>query len=188
MLDVLALIYFTLSNLYLLGNFPLHIYEFIDLERGFAVSDYGVLLETGTYFGVSAIITGLLCGLDAVTFPLYKKSSKWIYNIHALTAFGILGIGLVPSTDFLPGRALHWAFALSFIIIYPLARLYILRKYKKKLFKKLLITYLVINVLALLVSIGVQFKFIVYPEYLMWVSLLSTIIISKLALSKRYKK
>ena len=68
MLDLIALIYFTLSTLSLMGIFPIGVYEFLDFREGFAVSDYGYLFETSLYFSMSAIITGLLCGLDAITY------------------------------------------------------------------------------------------------------------------------
>jgi len=76
MLDLIGIIYFTLSTLSLLGIFPIGVYEFLDLREGFAISDYGYLFETGIYFSISAIITGLLCGLDAITNPIYKRVKK----------------------------------------------------------------------------------------------------------------
>lgn len=188
MLDVLALVYFTFINLYLLGEFPLHLYEFIDIRQGFAFSDYGVLFETGSFFSVSAIIAGLLCGLDAITYPLYKKVKKKIYIVHAISAFGLIGIGLVPTSAFMPERAIHWIFALLFILVYPLARILIVKRFRKKLFKKLLLIYAVLNTLAVLLTLGVQFKFLAYPEYLLWLSVLSVIVISKLVISKIGKK
>ena len=98
MLDLIALIYFTLSTLSLMGIFPMGMYEFLDLKEGFAVSDYGFLFETNLYFSMSAIITGLLCGLDAITYSGYKKVKKLLYNYHAFFSFTLAGIGLFPLT------------------------------------------------------------------------------------------
>ena len=190
MLDVIGLIYYTISNLYLLGSFPLQIFEFFDLRTGYAISDYALIFDTGIYFNISSIITGLLCGLDAITNPKYKRVKKSLYNIHALSAFALVGIGIYPLTGEIldVNRVLHWLFALTFIIVYPLTRLFILRYYSKKTFKKLLILYLLLNGMAIFVSIYVSLKYVAYPEYLLWLALLSTIILSQLVISKKKRK
>jgi len=190
MLDIVGIIYFTLSNLYLLGTFPVHIFEFLDLRTGYAVSDYALIFGTGTYFNISAIVTGLLCGLDAITNPKYKRVKKIYYNLHALSAFALIGVGIYPLTgnvmDF--NRVLHWIFALIFILIYPLSRILILRSFSKNYFKKILAIYLTLNISALLVSIFISLKYIAYPEYLIWLALLSTIVLSQLVISRRKRK
>ncbi len=190
MLDVLGIIYFTLSNLYLLGTFPIHIFEFLDLRTGYAVSDYALIFGTGTYFNISAIVTGLLCGLDAITNPKYKRVKKIYYNLHAISAFSLIGIGIYPLTgndiDF--NRVLHWIFAIIFIVVYPFTRLLILRKFSKKYFKRLLTSFLILNLSALIVSIYTSLSYVAYPEYLMWLALLSTIVLSQLVISKRKRK
>ena len=169
MLDVLGIIYFTLSNLYLLGTFPIHIFEFLDLRTGYAVSDYALIFGTGTYFNISAIVTGLLCGLDAITNPKYKRVKKIYYNLHAISAFSLIGIGIYPLTgndiDF--NRVLHWIFAIIFIVVYPFTRLLILRKFSKKYFKRLLTSFLILNLSALIVSIYTYLSYVAYNEYLM---------------------
>lgn len=190
MLDLIGIIYFTLSVLYLLGSFPIGVFEFLDLREGYAISDYATLFETSTYFSISAIITGLLCGLDSITNPIYKKVSINIYNYHALSSFALLGIGLFPLTGdgvWSFPRVFHWLFALTFILVYPATRLLILKNYNKRAFEKLLIVFLSLNILALLVTIVVQFKNIAYPEYLMWLSLLLTIVVSKILISRKSK-
>lgn len=189
MLDVVGLIYFTLSNLYLLGRFPLHIFEFFDLRGGYAVSDYALIFETSAYFSISAIVVGLLCGLDAITNPKYKRVKKSIYRLHAVSAFALIGVGLWPLTGAILdlNRVLHWIFALTFVFIYPFSRLLILRYFNKRLFKKLLISFLFLNFCALVVYIYVSLKYVAYPEYFMWIALLSTIILSQLAISGKKK-
>lgn len=190
MLDIVGIIYFTLSNLYLLGTFPVHIFEFLDLRTGYAVSDYALIFGTGTYFNISAIITGLLCGLDAITNPKYKKVRKTYYNFHAISAFALIGVGIYPLTgnemDF--NRVLHWIFAIIFILIYPLTRLLILRSFSRKYFKRLLALYLILNLSALAVSIYTSLSYVAYPEYLMWLALLSTIVLSQLVISRKKRK
>ena len=190
MLDVIGLIYYTISNIYLLGSFPLHIFEFFDLRTGYAVSDYALLFDTGIYFNISSIVTGLLCGLDAITNLKYKRVKKSLYNIHALSAFALVGMGIYPLTGEVldMNRVLHWFFALTFIIVYPLTRLLILRYYSKKTFKKLLILYLLLIGMAILISTYVSLKYIAYPEYLLWLALLLTIILSQIVISKKKRK
>ena len=191
MLDVVGIIYFTLSNLYLLGTFPVHIFEFLDLRTGYAISDYALIFGTGTYFNISAIITGLLCGLDAITNPKYKRVKKIYYNIHAISAFALIGVGLYPITESAvwdTNRILHWVLAIIFILVYPLSRILILRTFSKKYFKKLLILYLILNLSAFLVSIYTSFLYVAYPEYLMWLALLSTIVLSQIVISKKKRK
>lgn len=190
MLAVIAIIYFTLSNLYLLGNFPLHIFEFLDLRMGYAISDYALIFEAGKYFNISAIATGLLCGLDAITNPKYKRVRKSIYNLHAIASFSLIGIGLFPLTGSTldANRILHWMFALTFILIYPLTRLLILRYYSKKIFKKLTFVYLGLNILALLIYIFFTLRYVAYPEYLMWLALITVIILSQIVISGKRKK
>lgn len=190
MLDVIGLLYFTISNLYLLGSFPIYIFEFLDLRTGYAVSDYALLFEVGTYFNVSAIITGLLCGLDAITNLKYKRIRKSLYNIHAIAAFSLVGIGIFPLTGAVvdTNKVLHWIFALTFILIYPLTRIFVLRYFNKKLFKKLLILYIGLNIAALGVYMYVSIRYIAYPEYLMWLNLLAVIILSQIAISKKKKE
>lgn len=190
MLDIIGIVYFTLSNLYLLGNFPLHLFEFLDLRTGYAVSDYALIFGTGNYFNISAIATGLLCGLDAITNPKYKRVRKSIYNIHAITAFALIGVGLFPLTgkDLDLNRVLHWIFAIIFIFGYPLARLFILRYYSKKAFKRLLLSYLGLNILSLVVYWFLSLRYIAYPEYLMWLALMSTIILSQIVISGKKRK
>lgn len=189
MLDIIAIIYFTISNLYLLGNFPLHIYEFLDLRSGYALSDYGILFETGTYFSVSAIITGLLCGLDAITNPIYKRRSisKKLYNLHALSSFALIGIGIYPTTLIpqYPSRIIHWLFALTFMILYPLTRILILKKFNKRISKQILIAYIITILSAIAITLGVKFEIVLYPEYLLWLGLMFTIIISKIIITEK---
>lgn len=187
MLDVVALIYFTLFTLSLLGIFPIGIYEFLDLREGFAISDYGYLFETGLYFSMSSIITGLLCGLDAITNPIYKKVDIRVYNYHALFSFTLAGIGLFPLTGEIgwpSSRLLHWIFALSFLYIYPLTRLLVLRHFEKDLFKKLLVLFILLNLLGLSTIFFFGIAYIAYLEYLVWTALLVTILVSKFHLSK----
>lgn len=187
MLDIIAIIYFTLSTLSLLGIFPIGLYEFLDLREGFAISDYGVLLETSTYFSISAVITGLLCGLDSITNPLYKRVGKLLYNYHALASFALLGIGLFPSSG-LPtwtfSRILHWGFALTFLLVYPLSRLLIVKTLKKKLFFPLLAVFAFLLVMSFVVISFVDIRFVAYPEYLLWLALVVTIVISKIGFLK----
>jgi hypothetical membrane protein len=188
MLDIIGIIYFTLSTLYLLGMFPIGIYEFLDLREGFAISDYATIYNLSTYFNISAIMTGLMCGLDAITNPVFKKVDKLLYNYHSLFAFTLLGIGLFPLTGEIGwsvSRVFHWLFALSFLLLYPLSRLLILKKRKKKSFKKIFPIYLLLNSLALLVVIFSNFKTMAYPEYLIWLSLLITIVLSKISLQRK---
>ncbi len=188
MLDLIGIIYFTLSTLSLLGIFPIGIYEFLDLKEGYAISDYGYLFETGIYFSISAIITGLLCGLDAITNPIYKKVKKLTYNYHSLAAFTLVGIGLFPLTGDIgwsSSRVFHWLFALSFLYVYPFTRLLILRHFSKRLFKKLMIAFLGINIGGLLMIPLFGIKYIAYTEYLVWIALLITITISSIYLSKK---
>jgi len=189
MLDVVGLIYFTISNLYLLGRFPLHIFEFFDLRYGYAVSDYALIFETSTYFSISAIVVGLLCGLDAITNPKYKRIKKSIYTLHAISAFSLIGVGLWPLTGAVLdlNRVLHWICAFIFVFVYPFSRLLILRYFSKKLFKRLLLSFLFLNLCALIVSIYLSIRYVAYPEYLMWVALFSTIVLSQLAISKKKK-
>ncbi len=190
MLDVIGLIYYTISNIYLLESFPLHIFEFFDLRTGYAVSDYALLFDTGLYFNISSIVTGLLCGLDAITNPKYKRVKKSLYNIHALSAFALVGIGIYPLTGETldMNRILHWFFALTYFIVYPFTRLLILRYYSKKVFKKLLILYFALIGMAILISTYVSLKYVAYPEYLMWLALLVTIILSQIVISKKKRK
>lgn len=189
MLDVLAIIYFTISNLYLLGRFPINIYEFVDLRTGYALSDYGAFFETGDYFSISAIITGLLCGLDAITNPIYKTKgiSKRLYNAHALSSFALIGIGLYPISIVpqYPERVFHWLFALGFILVYPFTKILIVKRFNKRLYKKLMIAFVSLNVFAGILSFVVQFRHIIYPEYVMWVGVMLAVILGKLAITKR---
>jgi len=190
MLDVIGIIYFTLSTLYLLGDFPIGIYEFLDLREGYAISDYATLYNISTYFNVSAIITGLICGLDSITNSIYKhrKVDKLLYNYHALFSFTLLGIGLFPLTGNIGwsvSRVFHWIFALSFLFLYPLTRLLILKEIRKRSFKKIFPIFLLLNGLAFVVIIFTKFKSTIYPEYLIWLSLLTTIIMSKISLTKK---
>ncbi|MDY0097053.1 MAG: hypothetical protein RBS01_01750 [Candidatus Dojkabacteria bacterium] len=190
MLDLIGIIYFTLSTLSLLGIFPIGVYEFLDLREGYAISDYGYLFETGLYFSISAIITGLLCGLDAITNPIYKKVKKLTYNYHALAAFTLVGIGLFPLTGeigWTTSRVFHWLFALSFLYVYPFTRLLIIRRFSKRLFKKLMTVFLGINVVGLLMVPIFGIKYVAYTEYLVWLGLLITITISSIFLSKKSK-
>lgn len=190
MLDVIGLLYFTISNLYLLGSFPIHIFEFLDLRTGYAISDYALLFEVGSYFNISAIITGLLCGLDAITNPKYKRIKKSLYNIHVITAFSLVGIGIYPLTGatFDMNRILHWIFALTFVLIYPLVRIFVLRYFNKRLFKKLLLLYVGLNIASIAVYMYVSIRYVAYPEYLLWVNLLIIIILSQIAISKKKKE
>lgn len=190
MLDIVGIIYFTLSNLYLLGTFPVHIFEFLDLRTGYAVSDYALIFGTGTYFNISAIVTGLLCGLDAITNPKYKRVKKIYYNLHAISAFALIGVGIYPLTgnEMDINRVLHWVFAIIFILVYPLSRILILRSFSKKYFRKLLLLYLFLNLSALVVSIFTSLTYVAYPEYLMWLALLSTIVLSQIVISKKKRK
>jgi len=188
MLDIIGILYFTLSTLYLLGEFPIGIYEFLDLREGYAISDYSTLYNISTYFNVSAIITGLLCGLDAITNPIYKKIDKLLYNYHALLAFTLLGIGLFPLTGSIGwsvSRVFHWLFALSFILLYPVTRLLILRKLNRSSFKKVFVVFLSLNVTSLAIFLLTKFKTAAYPEYAAWSALLATIIFSKISLQKK---
>lgn len=191
MLDLIGIIYFTLSTLSLLGIFPIGIYEFLDLSEGYAISDYGYLFETGIYFSISAIITGLLCGLDAITNPIYKKVKKNIYNYHALASFTLLGIGLFPLTGEIgwsSSRVFHWLFALSFLYIYPFTRILIVKHFSKRLYKRLMILFLGINLGGLLMVSLFGIKYIAYAEYLVWIALLITITLSSIFLSKKSEK
>lgn len=188
MLDIIGIIYFTLSTLSLLGIFPIGIYEFLDLREGYAISDYGTLFETSTYFSISAIITGLLCGLDSITNPIYKKVNKLLYNYHALSSFALLGIGLFPLTGELGwpvSRVLHWLFALTFLLVYPTTRLLIVKSLNKKLFIPLAIAFFSLILLAILIMVFTQFKFVAYPEYLLWLSIILSIVVGKLLLVKK---
>lgn len=190
MLDIIGILYLTLSTLYLLGIFPIQIFEFMDLRVGYALSDYALVYDVGNYFNISVIIAGLLCGLDAVTNQKYKRIKKWVYNLHAISAFSIIGVGLFPLTgnafDIL--KILHWTSALTFFIIYPLTRLLILKAYSKKNFFRIGGIYLVLNILALVIYIRSELKYIVYPEYLMWIAVMSTIILSQIVISGKRKK
>ena len=188
MLDIIGIIYFTFSTLSLLGIFPIGIYEFLDLRDGFAISDYGTLFETSTYFSISAIITGLLCGLDAITNPIYKKIEKTLYNYHSLASFALLGIGLFPLTGlpiWTPSRVLHWGFALTFLVIYPATRLLIVKKLKRKAFPILGIIYGSLLLASLFVLIFTEFKTVAYPEYLLWISILVSIVFGKIVLLEK---
>ena len=190
MLDIIGILYFTLSTLYLLGEFPIGIYEFLDLREGYAISDYSILYNISTYFNVSAIITGLLCGLDAITNPIYKKVNKLLYNYHSLFAFTLLGIGLFPLTGSIGwsvSRVFHWLFALSFILLYPLTRLLILRKLNRGSFKKIAIIFFSLNFVSLVIFILTGFKTAAYPEYSAWLALVATIIFSKISLQKKIR-
>ncbi len=185
MLDIIAIIYFSLSTLSLLGIFPIGIYEFLDLREGFAISDYGTLFETSTFFSISAVITGLLCGLDSITNPIYKKVNKLLYNYHALSSFALLGIGIFPLTGlpiWTPQRVFHWIFALTFLFVYPITRILIVQKLKKKYFFLLGGIYLALCIGALLVSVFTDFKSVAYPEYLLWIAILVSIILGKIIL------
>lgn len=190
MLDIIGILYLTLSTLYLLGSFPIHIFEFMDLRVGYALSDYALVYDVGNYFNISVIITGLLCGLDAVTNHRYKRVKKWVYNAHLVSAFSMVGVGLFPLTgnefDFL--KVLHWIFALTFFIGYPLTRLLILRTYSKKSFLRIGGMYLVLNALALIIYIYTDLRYVAYPEYLMWISIMITIILSQIVISRKRKK
>ena len=191
MLDIIAIIYFSLSTLSLMGIFPIGIYEFLDLREGFAISDYGTLFETSTYFSISAIITGLLCGLDSITNPVFKKVNKLLYNYHAFASFTLLGIGLFPITG-LPGwsltRVLHWSFAIFFLFIYPITRLLVLKELKKKEFFPLAMIFLGLIIASVVVTFFVKFKFVAYPEYLLWISVIVSIVLGKISLLKDNKK
>jgi hypothetical membrane protein len=191
MLDILGILFFTFSTLSLLGIFPIGIYEFLDLREGFAISDYGTLFETSTFFSITAIITGLLCGLDAITNPIYKKVDKLLYNYHALSSFALLGIGLFPLTGlpiWTPQRALHWLFAFTFLFVYPITRILIVRKLNKSYFPLIGGLYLLLCIGALLVSVFTQFKFVAYPEYLLWVAILISIVFGKIILLRKLSK
>lgn len=192
MLDIIGIIYFTLSNLYLLGNFPINIYEFLDLKAGYTLSDYGLLFETGSYFSMSAIITGLLCGLDAITNPIYKTVgiSKKLYNLHLLSSFALIGIGIYPVTLIpqYPSRILHWVFALSFLIIYPLSRILIVKRFNKKIYKQLLTAFLITLILTIITTLGLKMSIVLYPEQLIWLGVMFVIIISKIVISKKITK
>jgi len=191
MLDVVGILFFTLSTLSLLGIFPIGIYEFLDLREGFAISDYGTLFETSTFFSISAIIAGLLCGLDSITNPIYKKVDKLLYNYHALSSFALLGIGFFPLTGlpiWTPQRALHWLFALTFLFVYPVTRILIVKILNKKYFTLLEGLYLLLCIGALLVSVFTQFKSVAYPEYLLWVAILISIVFGKIVLLGKLSK
>jgi hypothetical membrane protein len=190
MLDIIGLTYFTLSNLYLLGTFPIHLFEFFDLREGYAISDYALLFETSTYFNISAIITGLLCGLDAITNKYYKKVGEKLYKLHAISAFSLVGVGMFPLTGELMDlyRFLHWLFALIFIFIYPLTRLFIFREYNEKAFLKLLLFFVSISILGTLTAFFVEFRYIAYPEYILWVGVLTVIILTQLLIARESKK
>jgi hypothetical membrane protein len=190
MLDIIGLIYFTLSNLYLLGTFPIHIFEFFDLREGYAISDYALLFETSTYFNISAVITGLLCGLDAITNKYYKVVNQDIYNLHALSAFSLVGVGMFPLTGELMDiyRVLHWVFAGIFIFVYPFIRLLIFRRYSESGFRKLLIVYVAINLLAISIYIFTEFQYIAYPEYVVWIGVLMVIVLTQVLISRKKKR
>ncbi len=191
MLDILGILYFTFSTLSLLGIFPLGLYEFLDLREGFAISDYGTLFETSTFFSISAIITGLLCGLDSITNSIYKKVDKLLYNYHALSSFALLGIGIFPLTGLSTWdtqRALHWLFALTFLFVYPTTRLLIVRKLNKKYFPMLALVTLSLIIGALLILIFTQFKTVAYPEYLLWIAILISIVFGKIVLLEKSSK
>ena len=188
MLDILGIIFFTLSTLSLLGIFPIGIYEFLDLREGFAISDYGTLFETSTFFSISAIITGLLCGLDSITNPIYKKVNRLVYNYHALSSFALLGIGIFPLTwlpIWTPQRAFHWAFALTFLFVYPITRILIVKKLNKRYFPLIGGAYLLLCIGALLVSIFTDFKSVAYPEYLLWIAILVSIVLGKIVILEK---
>lgn len=190
MLDLIGLIYITLSTLYLLGIFPIGLYEFLDFREGYAISDYGYLFETGTYFSMSAVIAGLLCGLDAITEPVYKRVNRLLYNYHAFTSFTLIGIGLFPLTGefgWPSSRVLHWISALCFLYIYPITRLLILKEYDKKIFNKVASIFLSLNIIALLLLPVFGLKEIASIEYFIWAALLITIVLSKVTLSKKAK-
>lgn len=189
MLDIIGLVYFTISNLYLLGSFPIHIFEFMDLRVGYAISDYALVFDVGNYFNISAVVAGLLCGLDAVTNSKYKRIKKWVYNLHVVSAFSIVGIGIFPLTGNVMdmNRVLHWIAAGSFFILYPFARLMILRVYSKRNFIKIGVMYLFFTLLAVVVYVYVDLQYIAYPEYLIWCALLSTIILSQIVISGKKK-
>jgi len=190
MLDIIGLIYITLSTLYLLGIFPIGIYEFLDLREGYAISDYGYLFETGIYFSMSAVIAGLLCGLDAITNPIYKKVNILLYNYHALASFTLIGVGLFPSNGEVgwpSSRILHWFFAFCFLYIYPITRLLILRKFDKRIFKKVVSIFIGINILAISLLPVFGLRNIASVEYFIWAALLIAIIFSKLSISKKSK-
>ncbi len=188
MLDILGIIFFTLSTLSLLGIFPIGIYEFLDLREGFAISDYGTLFETSTFFSISAIITGLLCGLDSITNPIYKKVNRLVYNYHALSSFALLGIGIFPLTGlpiWTPQRVFHWAFALTFLFVYPITRILIVKKLNKRYFPLIGGAYLLLCIGALLVSIFTDFKSVAYPEYLLWIAILVSIVLGKIVILEK---
>ena len=188
MLDLIALIYFTLSTLSLMGIFPIGVYEFLDFREGFAVSDYGYLFETSLYFSMSAIITGLLCGLDAITYSGYKKVKKLLYNYHAFFSFTLVGIGLFPltgETGWPSSRVLHWIFALSFLFLFPITRLLILRYYDRRAFLRLFGIFVILNITAVILIPIFGIQYIAYLEYLIWVALLLVVIVSKMIISKK---
>lgn len=189
MLDVIGILYLTLSTLYLLGSFPIHIFEFMDLRVGYAISDYAHVFEVGGYFSFSTIVAGLLCGLDAITNPKYKRVKKWIYNLHAVSAFSIIGVGLFPLTGAVIdlNRVIHWISAITFFLVYPLVRLFILKTFSRKNFYKVGSVYLGLNILALATYIYGDLKYVAYPEYLMWLALMISIILSKIVISGRKK-
>ena len=189
MLDIIGILYLTLSTLYLLGSFPIHIFEFLDLRVGYAISDYALVFDVGNYFSISAVITGVLCGLDAVTNSKYKRIKKWVYNLHAVAAFSIAGVGMFPLTGNAMdvNRVLHWISTAAFFLIYPLARLMILKVYSRKNFIKIGLIYLFFNILAVGTYIYVDLKYIAYPEYLMWTALMSTIVLSQIVISGKKK-
>jgi hypothetical membrane protein len=189
MLDIIGILYLTLSTLYLLGSFPIQIFEFMDLRTGFAISDYALVFDVGSYFNISAIITGLLCGLDAITNPKYKRIKKWIYNLHTVAAFSMAGIGIFPLTGNAMdlNRLIHWVAAFTFFLIYPVARLLILKAYSKKNFFKIGAVFLVFNLLALATYIYVDLEYVAYPEYLMWLALMTSIILSQIIISGKKK-
>ncbi len=189
MLDIIAILYLTLSTLYLLGIFPIHFFEFMDLRTGYAISDYALVYGVGSYFSISMIITGLLCGLDAITNPKYKKIKKWVYNLHTISAFSIIGVGLFPLTGSVldMNRVLHWISTITFFLIYPLSRLLILRIYSKKNFLIIGAIYLFFTILAIGIYIWGGLGYIAYPEYLLWIALLTTIILSQIVISGKRK-
>jgi hypothetical membrane protein len=188
MFDVIGIIYFTLIILSLLFQFPLRIYEFIDLQEGFAFSDYALIHNTNTIFNTSAIITGFLCGLDSITNPLYKKIDKKLYKYHSFFSFAFVGIGFFPVlgiNGWYLQRLLHWFFACSFLFGYPYTRLLILRKANKKLYRKVFLLFLTFSIPALFLIFNPLYQKIAYPEALLWLGLLIVIISSKTILRNK---
>lgn len=190
MLDIIGITYFSFACIYLLGSFPLNIYEFIDLKNGIAVSDYGYLFETGDFFNISAMILGLFCAFDSLTFLKYKRGNKYLRLIQTISSFAMLGLGFFHITENTNPvvRSIHWIFAILFLLVYPLSRIFILRRWNKKVSNILLIIFLSLNILAILVTIGIRFDHMYYPEYLMWVAMMLVIIVSKLTMLKKKER